>query len=469
MSPARILLSAAHKSSGKTTVAIGLCAALANKGFNVQAFKKGPDYIDPLWLSMACGRACYNLDFHTMSAAEISNKVAALSSQVDISIIEGNKGLYDGLSLDGSNSNAALARHLHTPVILVLDARGMTRGIAPLVLGYQAFDRKVQIPAVILNQVGGSRHESKLRAILEHYTDVKVIGAVQHNDELVIDERHLGLVPSNEKQASLEKIATIAGLVASQVNLDQVLAIASTAPALLSKSVENIKPRPLEKIRLGIAQDAAFGFYYPDDLDALRNAGAELVPINTLTDSCLPVIDGLLIGGGFPETHLPELAANLPLRLDIKSKIENGLPTYAECGGLMYLARKITWDDKSGEMVGVIPADIEMHAKPQGRGYVELQETGESLWRVSDAKLQGNINIHAHEFHYSRLVNFTAEHHYAYRVLRGFGIDGKNDGLMMYNMLASYSHLRSVGYCKWASHFVEFIRQHKQQLQSVQK
>src|SRR3989337_2654205 len=206
----RLLISAAHKSSGKTTITLGLAAALRARGLAVQPFKKGPDYIDPMWLSLASGRDCHNLDFYLMGRGEILRTFVARTRGADLALIEGNKGLYDGLALDGGNSNAALAQLLGTPVVLVIDARGMTRGIAPLILGYQAFDRDIRIAGVILNQLGGSRHEAKLRAVIEHYTDVPVLGAVHHDDRLAIVERHLGLMPSNEADAAREKIDTIA-------------------------------------------------------------------------------------------------------------------------------------------------------------------------------------------------------------------------------------------------------------------
>ncbi len=226
----RLLISAAHKSSGKTTVSLGLCAALAQRGLQVQPFKKGPDYIDPMWLSLAAGRACHNLDFYCMSHEEIINSVGHYSADADISLIEGNKGLYDGLDLDGSNSNAALATLTKTPVILVLDARGMTRGIAPLILGYQSFDPEVQIAGVILNQLGGSRHEAKLRSVIEHYTDIPVIGGVHRNKSMEIVERHLGLIPSNEDASAFNKIREISNLISNQVDLDLLLATASAEP-----------------------------------------------------------------------------------------------------------------------------------------------------------------------------------------------------------------------------------------------
>jgi len=215
-----LYISAAHKSSGKTTLSIGLCAALSEAGAVVQPFKKGPDYIDPLWLAQAAGRSCYNLDFYTMRPDEIESLFRRKMQSADIGVIEGNKGLYDGLALDGSNSNAALASMLDAPIVLVLDSQGMTRGVAPLILGYQAFDPELRILGVILNKVGGSRHEGKLRAVIEHYTDVKVLGAVQRSHALRIDERHLGLVPSNELAGSPEQIAQMAALLRDQVDID---------------------------------------------------------------------------------------------------------------------------------------------------------------------------------------------------------------------------------------------------------
>ncbi len=309
---AHLFISAAHKSSGKTTVSIGLCAALAARGLAVQPFKKGPDYIDPLWLGRAAGRACYNLDFYTMARDEIDATFAQQMAGADIGVIEGNKGLYDGLDLDGSNSNAALAAQLAAPVVLVLDTRGMTRGIAPLILGYQAFDPTIRIAGVILNQVGGSRHEGKLRQVIEHYTDVKVLGAVGKSPEMVIVERHLGLMPSNEDDSSAQRIAAMGQRITEQVDLDRVVALAGTAPE--APEVPRVAPAAPPDVRIGYARDEAFGFYYPCDLAAFREAGAELVPFDATRDPGLPAVDGLFIGGGFPETRMAELEANTTMR-----------------------------------------------------------------------------------------------------------------------------------------------------------
>jgi cobyrinic acid a,c-diamide synthase len=446
----RLFISAAHKSSGKTTVCIGLAAALAARGEVVQPFKKGPDYIDPLWLGMAAGRPCYNLDPYLSGTEELRAEFARRMAGATLGLVEGNKGLYDGLALDGSNSNAALAATLGTPVVLVIDARGMTRGIAPLILGFQAFDPGIRIAGVILNQLGGARHEAKLRAVIAHYTGVPVLGAVQYDEQLTIVERHLGLVPSNEAQGARARVGEIAGRIAAQVDLDSLLAVARSALPLAAA----VAPAPMRAggtpLRLGIARDAAFGFYYPGDLEALRAAGAQLVPFDALRDRRLPAVDALFIGGGFPETHMDALAANGELRAAVRAAIEGGMPAYAECGGLMYLARSIEWNGRRAEMAGVLPADIVMHARPVGRGYVHLRETGNGLWPAQPAL------IRAHEFHYSSVENLAPGVRFAYAVERGYGIDGRHDGIVHKNLLASYAHLRDVAGHRWAARFVEF-------------
>lgn len=449
----QIFISAAHKSSGKTTVALGLCAALRARGLDVRPFKKGPDYIDPMWLARAAGHDCHNLDYYTMDDNEIKDTVGFYASGSDISIIEGNKGLYDGLDLDGSNSNAALAKLLCTPVVLVLDARGMTRGIAPLILGYQNFDPDIRIAGVILNQLGGSRHESKLRAVIEHYTDVPVIGAVSKNPDLQILERHLGLIPSNELDHAERQIKSIGDVIENQVELDTLISQAKSSPTPPAPATSpfHIDPLP-EPLRIGIAKDEAFGFYYPGDLEAMQQAGAVLVDIDMLHDKTLPEIDGLLIGGGFPESCMEALQANESLRLAVRYAIEAGLPAYAECGGLMYLARSLKWKEKTCTMAGVIPGDAVMHEHPQGRGYVHLETTADFPWQSGTGKA-----IAAHEFHYSALERLDAPDAYAFKVIRGMGVDGEHDGYLYKNLLACYSHQRSTRSNRWTQHFLEFV------------
>ena len=261
------------------------------------------------------------------------------------------------------------------------------------------------------------------------------------------------------------KIATIARLVTEQVDLDRVEEVARQAPALSimpAADVDTRIPIPLPQkarrlIKIGIARDAAFAFYYPGDLDALRALGAELIPFDTLRDARLPSgIDALFIGGGFPEVHMHALQANAGLRTDIRRVIDAGMPVYAECGGLMYLTRSLSWRDECCAMVGALPADTVMHAQPQGRGYVRLRETAQYPWPHNDADTH---EVRAHEFHYSRLENIAPDLQYAYEVIRGAGIDGKHDGIVYKNVLACYAHMRDLTDNHWARRFIEYIHQ----------
>ncbi|MBI5164262.1 MAG: cobyrinate a,c-diamide synthase [Magnetospirillum sp.] len=451
----RLLISAAHKSSGKTTVTVGLAAALAARGLAVQAFKKGPDYIDPLWLGAATGRACRNLDFHTMPPHLIRSTFERLSRDADISLIEGNKGLYDGVDLEGQGSSAKLATWLEAPVVLVIDTSGMTRGIAPLLLGYRAFEPEVRIAGVILNKVSGPRHEKKLREVVAHYTGLPVLGAIARSADMEIMERHLGLVPANEADQAAIAIDRLRDCVARQVDLDALVALANDSPAT------EVFPTPavslqVPDITIGVIRDAAFGFYYPDDLEALQAAGAELVMLDAINDPHLPDdLDGLFVGGGFPETQASLLEGNAGFRADLRAKAQAGMPVYAECGGLMYLSRAIVWGCDRRAMVGLIPGDAVMHKRPQGRGYVRLRETDAFPWpRLED----GPGVLPAHEFHYSRLENLEGDFPFAYEVVRGAGIGDHRDGLVIRNTLATYAHMRSVGPTPWAPRFAAFVR-----------
>ncbi len=455
MHAARLLVSAAHKSSGKTTISLGLCAALSAQGQRVQPFKKGPDYIDPMWLALAAGRPCFNLDAWLMDDAALSRCFGARLCDADITLVEGNKGLFDGLALDGSNSNAALAARLGLPVLLVIDARGMTRGVAPLILGYQAFDKAIRIGGVILNRVGGARHESKLRAVIEHYTDVPVLGAVAEDPQFAMTERHLGLMPCAEVGDAQARVLAIGRIVAQQVDLQRVRDLAATAVPWAETAPSVVQATRAADLRIGIAQDRAFGFYYADDLAALGAAGVELVPIDTLHDERLPAVDGLIIGGGFPETCMDALQANAAMRRALRTAIESGLPTYAECGGLMYLSRSITWQGRTAPMVGAIPGDTVMHPRPVGRGYVQLRATAGHPWLEQGTLLRG------HEFHHSSLDNLPPGLAMACDVQRGHGIDGRFDGLRVHNLLASYAHLRSCAGADWVNGFVDFVRRQR--------
>jgi len=438
----RIFIAAAHKSSGKTVISTGLTTALATRGLNVQTFKKGPDYIDPMWLAQASNHACYNLDFNTMGGCELLQLYSRKSG--DFNLIEANKGLFDGVDLLGCDSNAALAKLLKAPVILVIDTVGMTRGIAPLLQGYQAFDPDINIAGIILNKVGGPRHEAKLRAAVKEYTDIEVLGAVPRNASLEIGERHLGLTTPVETGEFAALIKQIGEFIAAFVDLDRLIEIADAAVDI-SVPVPAIVQHKKD-LKIGIPRDTAFGFYYPDDLQAMENAGAKLVFFDTLNDPELPDVDGLFIGGGFPETRMSALHKNASMRASIARAIKSGMPAYAECGGLMYLCNSIEWQGKRFEMVGVIDGDAVMNARPQGRGY---------------ARLYGKSEFPAHEFHYARVDNLPENTRYAYQVLRGHGIDGNHDGVMVNNLIAGFCHLRNTKTNPWAERFVDFVRAKK--------
>ncbi len=455
------MIAAAHKSSGKTTISIGLAAALKARGLNIQTFKKGPDYIDPMWLRAGSGQACYNLDFNTMKEEEIIALYAKKSSGKDIILVEANKGLFDGLNIDGSDSNAQLAKILKVPVILVIDCKGMTRGIAPLLLGYQSFDEKINIAGIILNKVGGERHEQKLRAAVKKYTDFAILGAIREDNKLDIGERHLGLTTPNECGQKRQKINYIEKIIKNSLDLDEIIKMANRAKEKRERGGGKIivgapKIKAKQDLTIAIAKDKAFGFYYEDDLESFAKYGAKLVEFDCLNDEDLPPnIDALFIGGGFPEMFMRDLSKNISLRAKIKAAINSGLPSYAECGGLIYLCKKIEYDGKSRDMVGVINAIAKMHNKPIGRGYVIFENNNNHLWE------SGGERIKAHEFHYSGLENLPRNTKFARKIERGYAIDGQNDAIIINNLLAGFCHLRNSENHQWVKYFTDFVRAKK--------
>ncbi|MBE0429112.1 MAG: hydrogenobyrinic acid a,c-diamide synthase (glutamine-hydrolyzing) [Thermoleophilia bacterium] len=446
----RIVVSAPHRSSGKTTLSIGLGAALTGAGLAVQPFKKGPDFIDPMWLAAATGRDCHNLDLFMMGQERIMESFQRAAAGADLSLIEGNMGLYDSTDLGGKGSTSDMARFLRAPIILIVSTRNLTRSIAPLLLGFQRFEPDIAIAGVILNKVSGPRHEAKLTAAIDRYTDLEVVGAIRRRPEIGIIQRHLGLKPAAEELGAEAVIDSITTIVAESVNLGRIRDIAGAAPPLPELDIPG-PAIPAPAVRIGVARDRAFTFYYPENLEALRAAGARLVPFSPLTGESLPAVDGLYIGGGFPEVFMEELEANARLRREIRRAVEGGMPVYAECGGLMYLSRAMSWNGRAHEMVGALPCDIVMHEKPRGHGYMELEATGAGGWFEPGLKIRG------HEFHYSEIVNLE-DVQFAYRVTRGSGVDGEHDGIVHRNVMASYTHLHSLGSPGWAEGFVEFVK-----------
>ena len=444
----KFLISSTKKSSGKTIVSIGLAGLATKLGYAVQTFKKGPDFIDPSWLNYASKKPCYNLDFNTMSDEEIKRMYKNKSIHSDIGIVEGTKGLFDGVATDGSDSNAQLAKLLKAEVILIIDCQGITRGIAPLMLGYKNFDKKINIKRVILNNVATTRHESKLLASISMYTDLTVLGSLPHIQE-VVNERHLGLVPTFQEKNKKRILSKIISITKENIDYKKLYPIKKN-----NKKVKKSSTRPISKrnkLRIGIAFDSSFGFYYQDDLDIIQKYGHKIKKINLIKDSELPKIDGLIIGGGFPEIQASELEKNSSMRSSIKDAVENDLPVYAECGGLMYLCNKLRFNNKTTKMCNVFDINVDMNNKPIGRGYTIVEAVPNHPWGL-EVK-----DIHAHEFHYSSVKNNNKKYTYAFNIKRGHGINGKRDGLLHKNALASFTHLRSTECFNWVKYFLDFI------------
>ena len=444
------LISSTKKSSGKTVISIGLLAALKKLDKKVSVFKKGPDYIDPLWLSLASNKPCYNLDFFTMSKREIKNLYSAESSHSQISLVEANKGLFDGLSLNGEDSNAELAKLLNLDVVLVIDCEGMTRGIAPLLKGYREFDKKIKYHGVVLNKVNGSRHESKLVQTVENFSDIRVLGSIWKSANLEIHEQHLGLEPTFSSKSSKTKVREISQIISQSVDIKS-FNTPMKKNKISAKNTVSIS-KDYSDLTIGIAYDSAFGFYYKDDINKFLELGVKIKFFNTIKDKKVPTVDALFIGGGFPELHLEKLSKNTDLKKDIKEFIMNRNLVYAECGGLMYLSDSITYNDKKYKMIGVIKGDIAFEKNAVGRGYVNVLSTTNHPWFDKPKK------ISCHEFHHSRIKLSSKRNKFAFKVDRGYGINGKYDGIIVENLLATYSHIRDTKQSRWITKFLDNIR-----------
>jgi cobyrinic acid a,c-diamide synthase len=475
MQTARLMIAAPQGRSGKTTVAIGLCADMRERGVRVKPFKKGPDYIDPSWLSAAAGIPCSNLDLFMFDHAAMVNGFRENCAGADLALIEASMGLYDSPHEDGEGSSAWLARELQAPIILVVNCSRMTRSAAAMVCGYINFEPGTPVAGVILNHVGNPRHESTIVRAIERHCGIPVLGALPRDDRLVIRERHLGIVPLQEQAEAATMIDRIGGVIRQYADVGRILEIARGADRLprfarndgleivIARVSRSCEPKAWQTatkqsiptpVKIGVVADKAFSFYYPENVDALQQAGAQLIYIDSLSDTRLPAIDALYIGGGFPELYAVELEANAGLRRDISAAAECGLPVYAECAGLIYLCRSVTAGGKAFNMCGVIPADAIIEKKPQGHGYVSADVTGQNPFFPQGTLLKG------HEFHHSRLLN-TGKMRYAFRVTRGNGIDGRNDGIIYKNVLASYMHLHSRGVPCWAENFVRLAAARK--------
>lgn len=416
----RIVIAGTHSGCGKTTIAGGIMAALVARGLTVQPFKVGPDFIDPSHHTQICGRPSRNLDAFMMGEEGCRQTFLQASQGADIAVIEGVMGMFDGL--DGSDlaSTAHIARILDAPVILVADVKGMSRSVNALTLGFTAFDPSVRIAGIIYNRIGSPRH----RDMISPSARLPSFGWIPRRQEIGLESRHLGLVMAHET----DSLKAAGQIIEEHADIDAIMAAARSAPPLPAiASVKNLAPA---RVRIGVAFDSAFCFYYQDNFDRLRAAGADLVFFSPLGEG-IPDCGLLYFGGGYPELHLPLLESSACTK-DLLPCVEQGLPVYAECGGLMYLSREVQ-ADQTYRMCGVLPADAEMTKKIQALGYVRGTAS------ESPSFLSKNRPITGHEFHYSRLIPDT-DARYAFRLSRGTGIDAGKDGLYAGSALGGYTH-----------------------------
>jgi cobyrinic acid a,c-diamide synthase len=460
MNRPRIVVAALRGGSGKTILSLGIIAAWGKLGQKIAPFKKGPDYIDAGWLALAAGRPCYNLDTFLVPETRVLDSFLFHSERSDCAVIEGNRGLFDGTDLYGATSTAALAKLLKAPVVICVDCTKSTRTIAAILLGCMRFDPDVALKGVILNRVAGSRHEAIIRKSIEHYCGIPVLGAIPKLGRDIFPERHMGLVPTPEHKLSMDAISEI-GLVAEKfLDLNALTAVAQNAVNLTpipearirvdgSDAADITVTDRSERPRIGIIRDSAFQFYYPENIEALVKAGAETVTISPLESREMPPVDALYIGGGFPETHARALADNKEFQIALKSLADRGLPIYAECGGLMYLAEALHLDQGRFPMAGVLPIVLGFSKRPQGHGYTVARVEKENPYFPIGSELKG------HEFHYSKAIEWRgSDDDLVFHMKRGVGAWHGKDGVCYKNVLATYTHLHALGVPGWAKAMV---------------
>jgi cobyrinic acid a,c-diamide synthase len=453
----RVVVAGLRGGSGKTTLSLGMIAAWREKGLFIVPYKKGPDYIDAGWLSAAAGRLCYNLDPFLIGPKKVLSSFNSHFGNADCAVIEGNRGLYDGMDSAGTYSTAELAKLLKAPVILILDCTKVTRTTGAMVLGVRKFDAKVDLRAVVLNQIAGSRHEDLIREVIERHCGVPVLGAIPKLGSDMLAERHMGLTPFHE-HPEVERVIAVASETAKKyIDLDGILEIARQSPTLKTPRQEKSGSRGRSLLTqgqvkpvIGVVRDSAFQFYYPENFEELEKRGAELLEISALTGDRLPEIDALYIGGGFPETNAIALARNATFRKSLKKAVEAGLPVYAECGGLMYLGKELLLDGKTYPMAGVFPLKFRLEKRPQAHGYTIVEVDRQNPFYAPGTILKG------HEFHYSRVVESAGREgiNFSFRMRRGQGIEKKLDGICYKNTLATYTHVHAYGAPEWAESLV---------------
>ncbi len=488
----RVVIAGLSGGSGKTTLSLGLLRAFRKRGLSAVAFKKGPDYIDAGWLGAASGAPCYNLDPFLIGRENILPSFIGRASGFDISLIEGNRGIFDGMDLKGSQSTATLAGILKSPIVLIMDTSKMTRTAAAIVLGVKNFEPGLRLAGVVLNRVAGARHEAMLRKSIESYTGVPVLGALPKLKEAnaVISERHMGLLAHMEHPEAEAALERARELIERSVDVEGVIEASRNAVRLrprgalagkeAGKDKEN-KENTKEKsgVVIGVVRDRAFQFYYPENLEALEQAGATIEAISPLSEEggrskILSRIHALYIGGGFPETNALPLSENRGFIRALIERVEHGLPVYAECGGLMYLASHIELNGSRHPMAGIFPFGMTLEKKPVAHGYSIARVRGKNPFYPVGTVLRG------HEFHYSRPARLgqkadpakktpkgagskgtrtknknIREARLVLQMERGAGIEGGMDGLVYKNVFATYTHTHALGTPEWAQGMIK--------------
>ncbi len=482
-----IVVAGLRGGSGKTIISLGITAAWKSLGIRVSAFKKGPDYIDAGWLSRAAGCPCYNLDTFLCLPEVVQDSYLTHSQASDIALVEGNRGLYDGIDLEGSTSTSELAKLLKLPVLLVLDCTKSTRTMAALLMGCIQFDPDVNICGVVLNRVAGKRHEGKVRASIERFCNIPIFGSIPKLSVEDFPERHMGLVTSEEHSFSETAIEAAMTVARDNIDLDGLYrAVTSKAvlsidkkppssdtfvPGIIASDLsgsgisvsgsEILKPVDDDPLTIGVIRDSAFQFYYPDNLDALKNLGAKIIFISPLEEDRIPAVHAIYMGGGFPETHAPQLAKNQAFRDALKRLSRNGLPIYAECGGLIFLGQSIQLSGIEYPMSGILPICFGLSRKPQGHGYTSVEVVHDNPFYKKGEVLKG------HEFRYSKILTIDyQDHEMAFRMERGKGILEKKDGFFKDNTFGTYTHIHALGSASWAPALVNKARNYQSSLRS---
>lgn len=450
-----IIVAGLSGGSGKSVVSVAITAHLRRSGLHVVPFKKGPDYIDAGWLSQAAGSPCYNLDPYLMTSDLISSSFRRYAAGFDYAVVEGNRGLYDGVDADGGYSTAELGVQLDIPILLVVNCTKVTRTVAAMVLGCRELDPRIRISGVVLNNIATARQESVIRKSVEKYTGIPVVGVVPRQKKDIFPMRHLGVTPHQEAGSVEDVIGELAELAEQHLDMERILELMNP----VSIDAVNVagQMNQDDDVTIGVIRDKAFQFYYEENLQALRDNGAKLVMIDALESNSLPEgLNGLYIGGGFPETSAQKLAENVSFRDSVKAHAEVGLPIYAECGGLIFLGRSIILDGKEYPLAGVFPVTFGISRKPQAHGYSIFKAEGDNPFYSKGSTIKG------HEFRYSTILRWDGSDGDLSVVMdRGTGFMNGRDGLVRNNVFALYTHVLASGTPEWAQGIIAAARKYK--------